>query len=298
MRFGFHVSISGGWQKTLQRAIQRRCTALQVFTSAPVQWARAPLDSDDARWFAETLAVLDIQPLFVHAIYLLNLATGDSGLWRKSRDHLAEELARAGRIGAEGVVLHLGSVGRRGQLQIGIKRVAKALDEALDRCDSPVKVLLENCAGQGNLVGSTPEQIGDIIDLSTHPQRLGVCIDTAHAFAQGYAIHAPGGLAAFLDTCENTFGLRRLQLIHANDSKTALGSRADRHGHIGKGEIGTAGFRTILNEPRLREMPFIMETPEQETWHQRDMRAIRRVVDAAIRPALPPIRRVPPRGPR
>lgn len=292
MRFGFHITISGGWRKTIQRAVERRCTALQVFTGAPVQWDRKPLDPAGAAWFAETLRSLDIQPLFVHAIYLLNLATSDAELWRRSRDHLTEELHRAALIGAEGVVFHLGSVGASGQPEAGMRRVARALDWAAEHAPEGPRLILENSAGQGNVVGSTMDSLGRIIAASRNPHRLGVCLDTAHAFAQGYSFHQSECLSALLDECQAAFGLERLVLIHANDSKAALGSHVDRHEHIGKGMIGREGFRTILNEPRLRHLPFILETPDQEEWHDREMRAIRSLVAPEIRPRLPRIRPV------
>lgn len=287
MRFGFHVQISGGWDKTLQRALQRRCTTLQVFSSSPVQWARKPLDPEGAEWFGAQLVARDIQPLFVHAIYLLNLATADHQLWERSRTNLAEELQRAGQMGAQGVVVHLGSVGAGGDPRQGIQRVAHALDEALRQADNGVAVLLENCAGQGNLVGRTPQQLGEIIARSRRARRLRVCLDTAHAFAAGYAVHTEEGLKSLLDECDAAFGLGKLALIHANDSKSPLGSNVDRHWHIGHGQIGKQGFRVILNAPRLRDLPFIMETPSSEEWDARNMRAIRRLVDARWRPDLP-----------
>jgi len=293
VRFGFHITIAGGWRKTIQRAVERRCTALQVFTGAPVQWDRKPMDPEGAQWFAETLRALDIQPLFVHAIYLLNLATPDTMLWRRSRDHLTDELRRAKLIGAQGVVFHLGSVGAEGKPEAGMRRVARALDWAAERTPDGPRLILENSSGQGNVVGSSVESIARIIDTSHCQDRLCVCIDTAHAFAQGYPVHDPEGLGQFLDDCDAAFGLERLALIHANDSRSRLGSHVDRHAHIGKGEIGPEGFRAIMNEPRLGHLPFILETPDQEEWHAKDLRALRAVVDGAIRPALPRIRPVP-----
>jgi deoxyribonuclease-4 len=287
MRFGFHVQIAGGWEKTLERAVRRRCTALQVFTSAPVQWARKPLDPEGAAWFGGQLRARDIQPLFVHAIYLLNLATADEALWEHSRANLAEELERARQIGAQGVVLHLGSVGAEGDRRQGIRRVARALDGALQQADNGVAVLLENCAGQGNLVGCSPRALGEVIARARRAERMQVCLDTAHALAAGHAVHTQEGLEGLLDECDAAFGLERLALIHANDSKSALGSNVDRHWHIGHGQIGREGFRVILNAPRLRQLPFIMETPSSEEWDERNMRAIRRLVDARWRPALP-----------
>lgn len=297
MRIGFHVPIAGGWRRTLQRAIERRCTTLQVFTSAPVQWAQVPLHPVEAPWFAEALRALDIAPLFVHAIYLLNLATEDRELWERSRRHLRTELRRAHTLGAAGVVVHLGSTGDAGTEAAGLKRVARAVDFALGDAPGDCRVLLENCSGQGALIGSTPQALGEVMTLSRHPDRLAVCLDTAHAFARGYALHTPDGLGALLDECDRAFGLDRLVLIHANDSLGALGSRRDRHGHIGHGEIGRAGFANVLNHPALAHLPFIMETPSEQDWDARNLRAIRRLIRPANRPALPRPGRVPPTPP-
>jgi deoxyribonuclease-4 len=293
MRIGFHVAIEGGWRKALQRAVDRRCGTLQVFTSAPVQWAQAPLNEGEADWFAEALRELDIQPLFVHAIYLLNLATDNGDLWERSRQHLRGEVRRAARLGAAGVVVHLGSVGEGGSEAAGLRRVARAVDFALRDAPGEVRILLENCAGQGALVGCTPEALGEVISRSRHAERIGVCLDTAHAFARGYALHTPEGLQVLLEACQGAFGMERLRLVHANGSLGALGSRRDRHWHIGQGEIGRAGFANVLNHPWLAELPFIMETPSSEEWDGRNLRALRRAVVKAGRPALPRITALP-----
>ena len=290
MRIGFHVSIAGGWHKALERALARRCTALQVFTTAPVQWAHKPLASDDAAWFRDALRALDIQPLFVHGIYLLNLASGDRELWRRSRDNLAEELRRAAQLKAAGGVVPLGSVGASGSMAAGVRRVARAVDHALVASGGDCPVLLENCAGQGRLVGCTPAALGEVMSVSRHPEHLAVCLDTAHAFAVGYDLRAAAGLGRLLDECEAAFGLERLRLIHANDTEAQPGSNVDRHAHIGKGEIGREGFRLVMNEPRLERLPFIMETRDQDRRHAADMRALRAAIAPDRRPPLPRVR--------
>ena len=187
----------------------------------------------------------------------------------------------------------MGSVGREGSIASGIQLVVKALDWVLTRSSGEVPVLLENGAGQGNLVGGDVDQIAEIIAGCAHQDRLGVCLDTAHAVAHGYPICTEHGISGFLSHCDAVFGLTRLRLVHANDSKTAPGSRSDRHEHIGRGHIGTAGFRAILSEPRLQHLPFIMETHDQENWHRKDMTALRRCVALDARPPLPPRRAIP-----
>jgi len=292
MRIGFHVKKAGGWRKALLQAVGQRCSTLQVFTAAPVQWAREPLDPEEASWFASELRRLDIAPLFVHGIYLLNLASPDPSLWAKSRDALADELRRAALIRSAGVVVHLGSVGEGGDVATGLTRVARAVDEALEASDAAVPVVLENCAGAGQLIGATIEHLGAVIEQSRYPGHLEVCLDTAHALASGYPLHTPDGLDALLHSFAINIGLEKLALIHANDSKGALGSSIDRHAHIGKGEIGASGFRVILNHPLLWHLPFIMETPDEDDWREKDMRALRRLIAPGSRPGLPRVRAI------
>ncbi len=287
IRLGFHIPIAGGWKRTLAGAIRRRCSTCQVFTSAPVQWARHHLDAAQAAWFAAALKAHDIQPLFVHAPYLLNVASPAASLRRKSMRCLADELRRAALLQAAGVVLHLGSVGPRGRISAGLKRVARTLDEALERSESPCPLILENSAGQGNSIGRSIEQIRDIIGCSRYPRMLQACLDTAHAFAAGYPIHTPEGLEELLAEIDRQLGGGRLVLIHANDTIAPLGSRRDRHWHIGQGNIGTAAFKRLVNHPRLDGLPFIMETPGTEEDDRRNMRVMRRLVERKRRPPLP-----------
>ncbi len=290
MRLGFHISIAGGISKVVPRAVQRRCTTLQMFTSSPVQWQRPLLEPDECQQFAEQLAARDIRPHFVHAVYLLNIASPDRQLWQRSVDHLAEELRRAELLAAAGVVLHLGSGGAGGSVNDAINRGARALNVAREQAETSLPLILENSAGAGNTVGSTIPQIADIVGQSQYPEHLQVCLDTAHAFAAGWPLHHREGLDKVLEELDTTFGPQRLVLIHANDSRAAFASRVDRHWHIGQGKIGREGFRAIVNHPRLRDIPFIMETPGTEADDLRNMRAIRRLINKEIQPPLPPAR--------
>jgi len=291
VRIGFHVPTEGGWRKTLQRALDRRCETLQVFVGAPVQWkSLRPRAADAAEW-REGLLRHDIGPVFVHASYLVNLASADSALWRRSIRRLARDLRHAALLGAGGVVTHLGSPRAEGPrpLQWCVARVAAAADAALERAEVSALLLLENSAGMGSAIGSVYAHIGDIIGRSRHQERLGVCLDSAHSFAAGYAWHTTEGLEAALDEAERAFGLDRLRLLHVNDSKTPFASHVDRHWHIGKGHIGSRGFRVIVNHPRLRHLPMVMETPEASLEADlRNLRALRRCIDAAWRPPLRP----------
>jgi deoxyribonuclease-4 len=289
MRLGFHVPIAGGLVRCLHEARLRRCQTLQVFTSAPVQWAARTPDPEEAAVFVAGRGRAGIWPLFVHASYLLNLASPDRNLRRKSVTRLVGDLRLASLWGAEGVVLHLGSGAETPRRDLVLRRVARGLREALERAAPPAALILENSAGQGSIVGATPEELGEVVHLAGG-ERLGLCLDTAHAFAAGFAVHEPDGLQELLDRLDAACG-PRLRLIHANDSLGGLGSHRDRHWHIGQGAIGPQGWRTIMASPRLCDLPFIMETPKnpktalEEDW--RNLQALRRYIPAEARPPLP-----------
>lgn len=289
MRLGFHLPISPGLLTCLHEARVRRCQTLQVFTSAPVQWATRQPDAAAAEEFVAARLAADIHPLFIHAPYLLNLATADRELRDKSVRRLITDLEFANLWQAEGVVLHLGSGGDETRRSVVRKRVAAGLRAALARTASPALIILENTAGQGRLVGSTPEELGEIADLAGG-ERLGLCLDTAHAFAAGYAIHEPEGLDSLLTSYAQIAGAS-LRLVHANDSLGAFASHRDRHWHIGQGEIGLPGWRTIMAHPGLRDLPFVMETPkETATAREQDwanLKTLRRCIPAEYRPPLP-----------
>ncbi len=285
-RLGFHVSIAGGLLNLVPRALARHCTAVQMFTSSPSQWGRAPLDPREAMALRRALRQADIRPHFVHAIYLLNLASADRDLWRRSVRHLAEELQRAAMLGAAGVVFHLGSVGEGGRYDRGVRRVAKALAEVRERSQVSVPLILENSASAGYTVGGSLEQIAEIIALAPEAEPLRMCLDTAHAFAAGLPVHTEQGLEEVLGNLQRTVGQRRLRLIHANDSRYPFAARHDRHQHLGQGYLGREAFRRLLNHPRLKRLPFIMETPGTEEDDKRNMRTLRRLLPPEERPPL------------
>ena len=289
MRLGFHVPIAVSLERCLQEARRRRCQTLQVFTSAPVQWAPRPFDAGEAERCVTARRGFGIWPLFIHASYLLNLASPDVGLRRKSLRRLVTDLRFAQLWQAEGVVLHLGSGGATVRWATVLRRVARGLREALDQVEPPSRLILENSAGQGRIVGATPEELGEVMDLAGC-DRLGICLDTAHAFAAGHAVHEPEGLDELLERLESACG-PRLCLVHANDSRHAFGSHRDRHWHIGQGQIGPGGWRAIMSSPRLADLPFIMETPKAAKTAAaedlRNLKALRRYIPADRRPPLP-----------
>lgn len=289
MRLGFHVSIAGGLERAVRAAVRRRCTTVQVFTAAPVQWARRRIPASEARRFRERLAELDITPHFIHAKYLLNVCSPDRRLRQRSTRDLARELSAARELGAAGVVLHLGSVRDEGRPEEGIVRVAAACDYACAEVPDGPPILLENCAGQGNMVGAGFGEIAAIMAEADCSERLRVCLDTAHAFAAGYPLQTAKGLDGVLREADSTFGLGRLALLHVNDTLAPLGSGRDRHWHIGHGEIGRQAMARIVNHPRLRHLPYLMETPGTEADDISNMRRIRGIIGAGHRPPLPPL---------
>jgi len=291
VRTGFHVPTTGGLSKALRRALERRCETVQIFVGAPVQWkALTPSQSDAAEWRA-AVTTYDIRPVFIHSCYLVNLASTDKTLWRRSIRRLATDLRHAELLGATAVVTHLGSPTKAVERSRSwlTSRVGDAIDAALEQSSGAVRLLLENSAGMGLAVGSEYEQIGEIMGLSRYSGRLGVCLDSAHSFAAGYAWHEPEGLDQALAEAEKAFGLRSLELLHVNDSRSPFASRVDRHWHIGQGKIGRDGFRAIVNHPLLRDLPMVMETPEASLEADlRNLRALRRCIRPEYRSPIRP----------
>ncbi|NLO73516.1 MAG: deoxyribonuclease IV [candidate division WS1 bacterium] len=275
-RAGFHISIAGGLSKVLPRAQRRNCTALQMFTSSPAQWAVKPLDAAQGAALAQSLAAADLHPHFVHAVYLLNLVSPDRVLRGKSVRHLAQELRRAETIGAAGVIFHLGSVGPQGKLAAGVPRLARSLQETRERAENVVPLILENSAGGGGSLGNQLEPIAEAVAGAASAEPLNFCLDTAHAFAAGWPLHTEQGLEGTLERLETALGLERLALLHLNDSLFGLGSHRDRHWHLGRGKLGGKALRRIVNHPRLAHLPLIMETPGTEADDRRNMRLLRK----------------------
>jgi len=223
----------------------------------------------------------------VHTPYLLNLGASDRTLGERSQRVLAEELRRAERLGADFVVTHIGGSRPEEAHRKVLKRIAKRVDAALEAQPNSVILLLENSAGAGSLVGGRFEELAETISLCAYPQRLAVCIDTAHCHAAGYAVSSEMGWESTLAALDQAVGLDRLRLIHVNDSKSAFGSHVDRHWHIGKGTIGLSGFRALLRHPKVSHLPFIMETPQDsEADDTRNMRVMRRLRTSVTSPRV------------
>lgn len=252
---------AGGIRQALAKAAEIGAEALQVFASAPQQWRTPSHKDEDVAAFVQGCQAAALGPVFLHGVYLLNLASPNPEFVHKSRTSIKEHLSCAERFCAEGLVVHVGSAGAEAY-EVAEDRVVAELGPLLDEIGvGSAKLLLETCAGQGATIGRSFNELGRIIRrLDNHP-RLGVCLDTCHIFAAGYPIHEDDGAARALADLDTAVGLERLACIHANDSKAPLGSNVDRHENIGLGHLGDETFARLLARPELRDVPFILEVP-------------------------------------
>lgn len=262
MRLGFHLSIAGSLLRAINQAQTLGCQTLQIFVQNPRAWQWRPLDSRQIRAFTRARRWAGLGPLMVHLSYLPNLAAADLELYRRSAARLAQELALARDLEADYLVTH---PGHGAQTEAGFRLVAEALATAVSKVPPPPLVLLENTAGQKNELGWRIGQLHRIMALSR--VELGLCLDTAHAFAAGYDLTSPQGVGLLLGEIARGPGLTRLKMLHLNDSRAAYNSRVDRHWHLGLGRLGLAGLRQLLSHPWLRVDGAIMETPKR---HQAD----------------------------
>lgn len=269
-RFGAHLSIAGGLPNALIEARRIGCDCLQVFVKNQRQWSARPLSDEeiDAWQAAQTDRV---RPVVAHNTYLVNLASANEETRRKSLEATTDELTRCERLGIPYLVMHPGSHGGKGEAA-GLRAIVQGLDEVLRRTEGgSVQALLETTAGQGNALGYRFEHLADILERVREPDRLNVCVDTCHIFAAGYELRCPDGYAETMGRLDETVGIERVRWIHVNDSKGQLGSRLDRHEHIGMGQIGRAGFEHLVNDARLVNVPKILETPKGTDAKGRDL---------------------------
>lgn len=261
---GAHISTAGGLELAPGRARELGCEAVQIFTRNQRQW-KAPV-YDDAKVAAFRSAVRDsgVRVVFAHDSYLVNFASAHRSIAEKSIEAFTGELERCETLGLAFVVTHPGSPGSLDAGEKGIRAMTRGLDQALRRTRGfATRVLLETSAGQGACTGSTFEELAAIIDGTSEPERVGVCFDTCHVLAAGYDVRTRAGLEDALARFDAALGLAKLQAFHLNDSKRELGSRVDRHEHIGKGQVGLEAFRLILRDPRFRDVPKVIETPKE-----------------------------------
>lgn len=265
------MSVAGGLHTAFARAVEAGCDCMQVFVKNQRQWRAKPLDAEDVAAWDAARKQTGIETVVAHDAYLINLAAPQDKIWRQSIDALCDELTRCRQVGIRWLVAHPGSHNGSGEAA-GIQRIARALDIIYDRTGSnDVTTLLEVTAGQGTNLGYRFEHLANITAAVKGKLPLGVCLDTCHLFAAGYDIATDAGYEQTIATLESTIGPKAVRCIHTNDSKKPLGSRVDRHEHIGKGEIGRSAFRRFINDPRFADVPMILETPKETDARGRDM---------------------------
>ena len=261
-RLGAHMSVAGGLPRAVDRAVAHRCQALQIFTKNSNQWRGRRVAPMEIREFRAKVRASRIGPVVSHASYLINLAASPGALRRQSLEAMDDEIERAEALGLLGVVLHPGCH-TASEPAHALTLVAEALLELLgQRRRGSTMILLEHTAGQGTALGATFEQLASILAMTGRHRRVGVCLDTCHLVASGYDIVSPEGYAATFEQFGRLIGFDRLKAFHLNDSKRPLGSRVDRHEHIGRGFLGLDPFRRIVNDRRFKELPMLLETPK------------------------------------
>ncbi len=256
------MSISGGVDKAIDRGHEVGCDTIQIFTRTPRQWKMREFSPEEIEDFKRKREEAGINPVFAHDTYLINLASPDEELWKRSMAVFEDELARCDALGLPFLVVHPGSHVGQGE-EAGLARIAEALSLVLAKKPGyRAQIVLEITAGQGHTLGYSFQQLAQLIELTENGERLGICFDTCHAFVAGYEIRTPEGYDATFDELNELIGLERLKAFHLNDARGDLGSRLDRHEHIGKGHLGVEPFRMILNDKRFQGLPMVLETPK------------------------------------
>lgn len=269
---GAHMSVAGGYFRAVERAAKSGCDCVQIFTKNNNQWRARQLTDEDAQRFQDALRVHRVTHPLSHASYLINLASPDQALWRKSVDAMVVELQRATRLRIPWVVVHPGAFVSSDEVS-GIAAIIRALDEVHQQTtDTAAQCLLETTAGQGTNLGWRFEQLAQVFGGVRLPDRLGVCVDTCHIFAAGYEIRTAEHYAETMDRFDQIIGLKRIKAFHLNDSKKDLGTRVDRHEHIGEGCLGLEPFRLLLRDDRFTKIPMYLETPKGKADEDLDRR--------------------------
>jgi deoxyribonuclease IV len=258
MLVGAHVSPAGGPANAIGRGVERGATSIQFFNQSPRAWRSRVYMDEEAAAFREAAADSPIEAALIHAVYLINTASSDRALRRKSLTALTNALLSGDALGIDAVVLHAGSA-LAGQVKPAIKRAGRVIREALESSES-CALHLENTAGAGGTLGRSFEELAALLEAAGGGPRLGICLDSCHLFATGYDVRTPESLAAVVDEYDAVVGLDRLGSLHLNDSATGLGSNRDRHAVVGEGELGPSGCATFLSEPRFDDLPCVLET--------------------------------------
>lgn len=278
---GSHLPVAGGVSRAVGEARKLGLESLQIFTKNASRWQQKPVDPQEAERFKELREEWGRRPVGSHTSYLINLASPEKALWKKSLAAFVDEIERAETLGLDFLVFHPGSH-RGAGARAGIRRVSEALRTVLDRLpDVRTRILLENTAGQGATLGRAFEELREILDLVDAPERLGVCLDTCHLFAAGYELRTPSGYRETMRQLDSVMGAERIFCLHLNDSKGALGSNVDRHEHIGRGHIGTSGFRRVLRDRRFHGKPKILETPKANDMDRVNLKVLENLHEAS-----------------
>ena len=264
MLLGVHVSTEGKIYEAVDRANSLGINTMQIFSRSPQQWRDNFLRPADIEEFSKRKDKYKISPVFIHIPYLINLASPEPRLYEFSVEAYIEDILEAHLLKADYIVTHMGSHKKTSE-EAGIKRLTQALNIILDKTkNTKVGILLENTSGSGSWLGYRFSHHKAIIEGIKHKERIGLCLDTAHAYLAGYDIATKEGLESLLSEIDLLVGLKLVKLIHLNDAKDQLGSRRDRHEHIGKGKIGLEGMKRIINHPKLKDLAFILETPKKD----------------------------------
>jgi deoxyribonuclease-4 len=268
MFFGAHMSTGGGVWKALERGVGISCDVVQIFVKNNMQWFGRPYLQADLDQYTNQLAFCKLKSVFGHAGYLINLGAPASPNRDNSIKSLHQEITLAAALGVPFLVMHPGAHLGAGE-ETGFRQIIAGLDEVFEMTRNlPVRIALENTAGQGTCLGARIRDLATIIDGVKRPERLGVCLDTAHFFEAGYDLRTPKGWDAAIKEVDEMIGLENILSFHLNDSKTPLGSRVDRHAGIGQGHIGKDAFRHIVNDERFKELPGCLETPKSKDLHE------------------------------
>jgi deoxyribonuclease IV len=262
MLIGAHVSTAGGLVEAHRRGVERGCDAIQVFNQSPRMWRPTRWKPDDVAEFLELMKGGPIESVTIHAVYLINPATKDREMRRKSADSLIHALRMGDEIRADGVVIHPGSTVGEPHAE-ALARAGEMFEHALAESDA-CRLLLENTAGAGNTLGRSFRELRELVDLAGGHKRIGICLDSCHMLASGFDIRTADKLTEVLDSCGKLVGMRRLRCLHMNDSQAPLGSNRDRHAPPGDGELGPRGCGAFLSEPRFEKLPVLFEGPGVE----------------------------------
>jgi deoxyribonuclease IV len=258
MLIGAHVSTAGGLHRAVERGVERGCRAIQIFNQSPRMWRPTAYGEEDFGAFNEAIAQTDIGAVVIHGVYLLNCASEDAGLRRKSLASLTHSLRVGAAIGARGVVLHPGSA-KTGDVKRALARAGKTIAAALSESEG-CPLHLENTAGTGGTLGRSIDELAALLQAAGGSARLGVCLDSCHLLASGYDIRTRAGVDSLLAEVSSKVGIERIGSLHLNDSQTPLGSNRDRHANVGKGELGEAGCAAFLAAPAFERLPCVLET--------------------------------------